>query len=142
MMTCGTSAGEPTLTCLCWYLAIPPVRLPYQQCSKYRATVVAHLFPLCARPQSGRTGASSVASNLPTTLADFPVQLGCIVIGSIIRTLPTTITLASLSMHLELTSLSMCVNQRSSLSMSLMTSALGAALLSMLSVPLESLSKH
>ena len=32
------------LLCMCWYLAIPPVRLPYQQCSKYRATVVAHLF--------------------------------------------------------------------------------------------------
>ena len=33
-------------------------------------------------------GASSVASNLPTTLASFPIQLGRIVIGSIIRTSP------------------------------------------------------
>ena len=45
------------LLAVCWYLAIPPVRLPYQQCSKYRATVVAHLFFLpSAHPQAVEWG--------------------------------------------------------------------------------------
>ena len=60
------------LLAVCWYLAIPPVRLPYQQCSKYRATVVAHPFFFLVRIRKRSNGAGSVASNLPTkTCLDF-----------------------------------------------------------------------
>ena len=54
-------------------------------------------------------GAGSVASNLPTQACLTSSSL--VVNGNIFRTLPRTITYASLSMHVELTSLSMYVEQ-------------------------------